>query len=433
MAVRGEDLLLGRYKTMRLASVALLVLADTLCAQDAVRSARTAENEPGPLAANAPADRGISFPVTINAEVLGNFAGGTSRRAIWQSLWNVGFAIDLEKAVGWKGGSMIARGLYGHGSGLTSVAVHDFNTLSNIDTYDSLRLYETWLQQTFGDGKFSIRVGQLLADVEFFDSNYAAIFLNSAFGAIPLVSQNVNPPIFPIAAPGLRLRAEPSENFYAEVACFSGDVGAPDTTNKHNTRLTFPGSDGTLIFAEIGYRWNPPHPGHASPETTGDPPLSGTYKLGGYYDSKAFTNVDGGPGHGGEYSVYFVADQELWHPESNAERALSFFTRVGFAPEDRSTVSLYADVGLNFRGWCAGRPGDTVGLGFSHTQLSPNLRDDSGRGLRAHHEMICELTYQAVLSPNLSIQPDLQFIFTPGATQPAATAVVSGLRVNLTF
>jgi len=417
----------------KLAGLLVFALAEFLHGQDAISTARNLpETEPRQLATCAPAAHGITFPVSVSAEVLGNFSGGTSRTAIWESLWNVGIAIDLEKAVGWKGGSMIVRALYGQGSGLTSAAVHDFNTLSNIDTYDSLRLYETWLQQEFDNGKFSIRAGQLLADAEFFGSEYGALFLNSSFGAIPLVSKNVNPPIFPIAAPGLRLRAEPADAFYAEVACFSGDVGVPETTNKHNTRFSFRGRDGALIFAEIGYHWHPPAP-DASPPSASNPPLSGTYKLGGYYDSKTFPDVAGGAAHRGEYSIYFIADQELWHPDRSANRALSFFTRVGFAPENRSIVSLYGDVGLHFRGWCAARPGDIVGLGFSHAQLSPDLRDDAGRGLHAHHEMIGELTYQAVLSSYLSIQPDLQFIFTPGATQPASTAVVMGMRLNLAF
>ena len=86
--------------------------------------------------------------------------------------------------------------------GLTNKAVHDFNTLSNIDAYDSVRLYEAWLQQEFWDRKFSIRLGQILADAEFFVSDYGALFINSSFGAIPLVSQNLVPPIFPVAAPG---------------------------------------------------------------------------------------------------------------------------------------------------------------------------------------------------------------------------------------
>ncbi len=431
MAVWKGSVLLRGKGARRLVSAIFFVLVNSLRGQDAVSSARNVERM---IAASASVDRGFSFPVAVSAEVLGNFSGGTSRAVIWESLWNVGVAIDLEKAAGWTGGSLVVRALYAQGSGLTNVAVHDFNTLSNIDTYDSLRLYETWLQQEFGDGKFSVRLGQLLADAEFFGSDYGALFLNSAFGAIPLVSQNLNPPIFPTAAPGVRLRADPSETFYAEVAFFRGDVGASDTTNKHNTRFSFRGEDGALVFAEIGYRWHPPTATGASQAASGEAAaLSGTYKLGGYYDSKDFADAGGGAAHRGEYSIYFIADQELWHPGGNVERALSFFTRIGFAPQDRSTVAFYGDAGFDFRGWCAGRPGDTLGIGFSYAQLSSDLRDDSGRRLRAHHEAICELTYRAVVSSHVSIQPDLQFIFTPGAVQPAATAVVSGMRLNIAF
>jgi hypothetical protein len=48
------------------------------------------------------------------------------------------------------------------------------------------------------------------------------LFINSSFGAIPLVSQNLVPPIFPVAAPRIRLRVAPGESFYAEAAVFSG-------------------------------------------------------------------------------------------------------------------------------------------------------------------------------------------------------------------
>ena len=89
--------------------------------------------------------------------------------------------------------------------------------------------------------------------------------------------------------------------------------------------------------------------------------------------------------------------------------------------------------GCNFRGVIASRPNDTLGLGFSYVRLSSDLRDESGRRFRAHHEAICELTYNAALSNNVSIQPDLQVILNPGANKPAATAVVSGLRLNIAF
>ena len=414
-------------------AVALLfALIPSIRGQDAVTSPRSIDTNPiRPIRLNALADNGVSFPLEIYAEVFGNLSGGTSRALIWESLWEVGVAIDLEKALGWKGASATARGLYAQGSGLTNAAVHDFNTLSNIDAYDSVRLYETWFQQAFGDGKFSIRLGQLLADAEFFGSDYGALFINSSFGAIPLVSRNLTPPIFPVAAPGVRLRADPTDRFYAEVAVFSGDVGVPETTNKHNIHFI---SDGALIFAEIGYRTRPRETTE-SPDSppVGEATLSGTYKLGGYYDSKDFPNAGHGAAQVGEYSIYFIADQELWHPAGKKSHALSAFTRIGFAPPDRSTVTLYADAGLNFHGLAANRPHDTLGLAFSYVRLSPQLKDESDRLLRAHHEAVCELTYDAALSSHVSIQPDLQIILTPGASEPAATAVVTGLRLNVSF
>lgn len=182
------------------------------------------------------------------------------------------------------------------------------------------------MQQDLWGGKFSIRLGQILADAEFFGSDYGALFINSAFGAVPLVSQNLVPPIFPVAAPGLRLRATPSTFFYAEAAIFSGDVGDPATNNMHNTRFSFRGEDGVLVFAEIGYKLNPRDTGAVNSTIGADdslpsgkqevsseaPRLSGTYKLGGYYDSVEFDDTDGGGStHKGNYSIYFVADQEL--------------------------------------------------------------------------------------------------------------------------
>src|SRR5262249_5080329 len=77
-------------------------------------------NAASPIRLSALADHGVSFPVEIYAEVLGNFSGGTSRKLIWETEWNVGVAIDLEKAVGWQGASALARALYAQGSGLTN-------------------------------------------------------------------------------------------------------------------------------------------------------------------------------------------------------------------------------------------------------------------------------------------------------------------------
>lgn len=404
-----------------LASALCLGTARPVKAQDSVpRGIRSARATEKPLPLPQRDLEGVKFSLNATTEIFGNLSGGTERAAIWESLLVAGMEVDLEKAAGLRGLRLTVSGLYAAGPSLTNEAVHDFNTLSNIDAFDSVRLYEAWLEQEFWDGTFSIRLGQILADAEFFVSDYGALFVNSSFGAIPLVSQNLTPPIFPVAAPGVRLRAE-SESFYAEAAAFSGNVGDPATNNQHGVHFAFREEEGALVFFELGYRMNPAAASQSPAR------LAGTYKLGGFYDSGEFEVDLGRRRARGNYGIYLVAEQELWHPGENAARALAIFGRLGVAPPDRNLVPLYLDAGLNFRGLIPDRAGDTAGLAFSYTQLSDEMVAGGG------DEEVIELTYQLVLSGHVFLQPDLQFIVRPGAVEPATPAVVAGLRLNISY
>ena len=367
--------------------------------------------------------RGVTFTLDTSIEIFGNLSGGTTRTAVCESLFVAGIEADLQKAIGVPGLSLVVNGLYAAGPSLTNKSTHEFNRLSNIDAYDSIRLYEAWLEQAFWDGRLSIRLGQILADAEFFVSDYGDLFINSSFGAIPLVSENLDAPVFPVAAPGFRVRATPSDSFYAQAAVFSGDVGDPSTNNKHGTRFSF--RDGALCFFELGYHVNPTvsversHPVSAT--------LAGTYKLGGFYDSGEFEANTERKAKQGDYGIYLLAQQEVWHPDNNPTRALAVFGRMGATPDDRNSVPFYCDAGFNFRGILPTRTDDIVGLGFSYTQVS------SGPVANGGHEKVVELTYRAALHEHIFLQPDLQFIIHPGALASAETVVAAGLRLQISY
>ncbi|MEO5717813.1 MAG: carbohydrate porin [Chthoniobacterales bacterium] len=153
----------------------------------------------------------------------------------------------------------------------------------------------------------------------------------------------------------------------------------------------------------------------------------GSYKLGGFHDSGRFEDGNGGRSNRGNQGFYAVAEQEVWRAGGETDRALAVFGRVGFAPDYRNLVPLYFDTGFNFRGSVPGRVDDTLGLGFSYAQLSDQLVAGGG------HEQVLELTYRLTLGDHIFLQPDLQFIIHPGATDSAATAMVAGLRLNLSY
>lgn len=364
----------------------------------------------------------ITFPFAYTGEGMANLSGGFKRGAIDEGVVTLGVKGDLDALLGWKGGSFLVSSMYAHGPSLTRKYVHDFNFVSNIDAYDSLRFYEAWFQQEFADGKYSLRVGQILADTEFFVSENGALFLNSTFGAIPLVSQNYHAAAYPVAAPGVRGRWTPVESFSLQAAVFSGDVGDPGVNNKHGLDWRL---NGALVLVE------------ASTKLNGDPKgrnLATVFKLGGFVRTPArevtFADPSCRHANGGGY---FIVDQQLWRKPATEDQGLSGFVRLGGTPEDRNTVPFYCDGGFNYKGLLPGREKDLAGIGLSYTQVSKRLVDGAGFPIPTHHETILEATYKIILKDWCAVQPDFQYIFNPGATRKAANALVAGLRFNLTF
>ena len=96
-------------------------------------------------------------------------------------------------------------------------------------------------------------------------------------------------------------------------------------------------------------------------------------------------------------------------------------------------MPFYFDTGFNYKGLIPGRAGDIAGIGLSYTKLSPDLRDEDGLPLETHHETILEATYKIQLKEWLTLQPDVQYIFNPGASEKADNALVAGVRFNVCF
>ncbi len=371
-----------------------------------------------------PATQALAFPFSYTGEGLANLSGGYRRGAVYEGLLSVGVRGDLGKLVGWEGGSFLVSGIYPHGPSLTDNYVHDFNTLSNIDANDSIRLYEMWVQQELADGKVSLRLGQILADAEFFVSDGASLFLNGAFGAIPLVSKNLNAPVFPVAAPGMRVRWAASDSISVQAGVFDGDAGDAAQENRHGVDWNLNGDNGVLAITEAAYTLN------GEKENEG---LRGVYKLGAFFQSsqrnEAFPDVPQRADAGG----YIVADQQLWRKPGTKDQGLSGFFRIGGAPADRNIVPFYFDTGFNYKGLLPDREKDIAGIGFNYTKLSGNLREDSGEPLGSHHEAILEVTYKAGVNDWLAVQPDFQYIINPGVTEIAPNAFVVGVRFVVSF
>jgi porin len=370
-------------------------------------------------------DAGVTPQLIYTGEEFGNFTGGTSQGGNYEGLLKLTLGLDLEKLVGWSGGSSYFAVLYPHGPGITNRYVHDYNVLSSIDAYDSWRLFEAWVQQDFSDHRYSIRIGQLTTDNNFFVSDGANLYINSVFGVTGTALHNVIVPIYPVASPGIHFKWQPNSQWYFQTMAVSDNPGAQDGNNKHGLRYDL--HTGALIVSEAGYQ-------RSSSDTAAV--LEGKYKVGGLYDTGWFPdNSTGIPRHGTS-AVYVIVDQQVYRQSfdpKEAFRGASAFFRGSLAPEDRNPVTRYFDAGLNYTGLLHGREKDILGVAFSYERLSSELRQASGEPVPSHHEHVLEASYLWTCNDHFSVQPDLQYIWNPGAIGTTPNAFVGGVRFAVTF
>src|SRR5262249_54395981 len=204
------------------------------------------------------ADRGFSFGINYVGDNIGNATGGTQRVGIHQGRFDFEADLDFEKLAGWTGlkGHANVFAIYGHG--LTHTSILNFATISEIEAQPETRLYEAYLEQTLWGGKLMIKVGQQAADVEFFDSQTDDLFVNGTFGwpAIKATHLPAGGPAPPIAVPGVRVKAAPTDEITVFAAIFNGNpaapgVGDPQLRDKHG--LAFRVNDAPWLIGQVRY------------------------------------------------------------------------------------------------------------------------------------------------------------------------------------
>jgi porin len=372
--------------------------------------------------------RGFTFTGEYTGEAWGNISGGLKPGATYDGLLRLTQQLDLQKFVCWNGASIFASWLYPHGEDLSREYTGQLNLLSSIAAYNSFRLSELWFQQKFFGDKASIRIGQLAADLEFYQSKDANLFINSCFGTFPTISFGTDLPIYPVGGLGARVDFHPSPSISTRAAIFDSNPGEQNTNDKHGTLFHLDPSAGILVIAEAVYQINPTvqNKGHDQ-----------TYTIGGYYDSRKFTGDFIQQTHWNNCGFYAIADCQLYRKtpyvnEQSSNAGLSGFASSSWALADRNEVSFYVDTGINYSGLFPGRDKDLLGLAFSYTKISSQfLVDDIP--VRSGHETILEGTYRYQVNDQIYLQPDLQYIFNPGAFRHLPNAFVIGLRFDVTF
>ena len=409
-------------------------------------------------------DRGITFAFNYQQDLLGATTGGARRGVTYMGRLEGVVEVDLDKAFGWTGALFHVGAYQIHGMGLSRHFLQTLQPVSDLDGLATTRLNEIWLEQKLGD-QFSVRLGQLAADAEFFLTPFHALPVGGAYGWPAIMAANLpnGGPAYPFASPGVRVKYQPTDKILLKAAVYDGDpvgpncIGDPQKCNRNGVNFRMRDPAFVIAEGELGYEL--PFQGGL----TGHARLGAWMHFGRFADK--YLDVVDGPlaaptsvgqplQHRGNRGIYGTFDQQIWRPsgaKDDADKGIFVYGRMSGAPSDRNQINFYFDGGVSFIGLIPGRPNDQFGFMGAYARTSPSVQDaDAAANLFSgaigpvhDFEALLQATYQFQVVPGWNLQPNIQYVIHPGAhavdpTDPLGqravrNALVLGVRSSIKF
>jgi porin len=423
-------------------------------------------------------DRGITISPEWDADVFINARGGIKQRAETDGLIKLGLDLDCQKITKlslFDNTDIHVEGYYPYGTDISDY-VGDLAGVNNNWAYNSPRLNEMWAQKGFQIGRVncSVRSGLLAADQEFDVNETASLFINSSFGAQLAFAGNAPVPVYPFAALAVRLDFSVGDprtlKVYFRTGVFDGNsaaptlgpfaVGAPasHSYNRYGVDFHLNPSTGLIFLNEFAFDFLK----KGAPEIPANGPGGwffgpGHIAIGGFYASNQFENIYQAElqnlgvleppervGHlPGDYGVYVIWEQKIYEDAPESANGLFLFGRGLLLPDDRNFDTLSAETGAVYKGVFRRQKDtqDSLGLGFAYNYISDRVRDADAFARREgvpgvlnfEFESVLEATYVLPIFAHWQLQPDLQWVFRPGAAGSHRDALVIGVRSTLTF
>jgi porin len=401
---------------------------------------------PDASARAALAAKGVTYGINYIGEAFTN-SGGAKDGSIYLGRLELLVDADLEKLWGVKGLTFHANAYQIHGAGLGNNLGGPIMAISSIEAQPSTRLFELWLEQKFGE-RVSVRAGQLAVDSEFFTTDTGANFINSTFGWAGVWAADLpnGGNAYPLATPGARAKVTLTDSLTLLAAVYNGNPADENGQYSNKYGTDFRTQDDPFLIQELQYSYNKRPDGGskdggkgglkdygASGGVTG---LPGTIKLGAWQhtDDRYFPAIDGsGKPFDSNYGFYASIDQQIFALPGDPSKGVNVFGRIAGAPAGRNAVDFYFDGGMVFSGFVQSRPDDSFGVGFAYAQVSDDALVNPAPDFDRKFEAVAELFYKAQIVPGLTIQPDLQYMWNPGANSANENAIYGGLRVSIAY
>lgn len=389
-------------------------------------------------------NQGIDLNLYYTGDFAHNFTGGDRHSSAYASEFDFVGALDLNKLLGWKGGSFHIEVANFHGQLLDTKA----NLGSLLDTqqiYDGHGTYLSnfYFEQSLWSGLVDIKYGRMDFNTNFYPTMANANFQSlSYYGPQPglMVPDLVN---WPTSAIGEVITVKPSDMWAFKVGNFAVQ---PSNFSPNNLKVQNRGQRvGNMTVGEVDVFTT-------LPGGSKDAPLAGTWALGGWHNSAPqpdlYLDVNGQPQaltgaaplmRGSTGGVYATGQQQV--TRNAAGGGLTLFANVVQADSDVDFIDQMASVGMLYAAPFASRPNDVVGVALGRNHVSSRVAD-AARIVNASStsvvpvpssEYLLELNYTASLYRGITLMPNLQYVRHPGGTAANRDYTVFGAQLIVTF
>ena len=377
-------------------------------------------------ARTAAAKRGFLFEGLARIDALRN-RGGIRNGGRHVTHLDLKLKMDLEKAVGWSGGSAMLNVMHDGSWGPNAQLVGGQMGVSNVEVNapTTTRLFQAWLQQSLFDDRLAVLAGLYPIDSEFFTVDSAGVFLGPQYGTPADLALTRGPSIFNNSAFGVRAKWSVAKTVYAMGAVLDGIPNDP--ARPRVTAIRFAKGDGSFSIGELGWlpeADNEKFKGHAKLAI-------GAWGYSAKVNDQRDTDAAGNPLQRYQRGGYLLGERTLARLGGSDERYLSGFARYTWTDGDSTAVKDSLNLGLHAKGPVASRPDDIVGFAWTRAGMSRKWRDvQAVPGDTKASESALELTYRYAVTPFFAIQPNYQYIKHPGGAA-APSAKLIGVRVDL--
>lgn len=297
--------------------------------------------------------------------------------------------------------------------------VGDIQGVDNIEGVRAFRIFNAWVGAKGGPG--GIEAGVIDLNSQFDIHNVSAPFVNSSFGTGPSLSHSGlnGPSIYPNSGLGIVVWADDTGHAVRyRLGVFDGVPNDPDRPDR--TTFTINGDEGALVIGEVDKTWG----------------THGRVAVGGWGYTARLPRLRN-PDRRDHSSIGgFVTVEDTLATLGNGRR-VDGWVRGGLADASFNVVSSYVGGGAVLHGIARADASDTIGFGIAHADLSRGQDVQSGAVVGADTtgsgtETTFEVTYQNPLDDRFVLQPDVQYVVSPGGRSDLGNAVVVALRIIVT-